>query len=58
MSCSPKRFSACSIVSLTSFTVAFTAESSMKSLAVTFATSLARLVFPVPGGPQKISDES
>ncbi len=55
---SPNRFSALAISCLTSFTVALTADSCTKTFEVDWAISLAIEVFPVPGGPQRITDES
>jgi hypothetical protein len=55
---SPSRCSALVISARTSFTEAVTAESCTNALEVNRAISRATEVFPVPGGPQKITDES
>jgi hypothetical protein len=49
-------FFAFSIVSLTSFTPEWTALSLKNGLSSFKAISWARVVFPVPGGPHKISE--
>ena len=56
--CCPIRSRAPAITSRTSFTDAFTAESGTNALVVASAMSRASVVFPVPGGPQKITDDS
>ncbi len=60
MRCSrcPSRSRAAAITSRTSFTDAFTADSGTNALVVASAISRASVVLPVPGGPQKMTDES
>ena len=53
--CSPRRWRARSITSRTSFTPAVTALSCSKARFVLPATARARVVLPVPGGPQKMA---
>ena len=55
---SPRRWRARSSVSRTSFTPALTALSCSKALLVWAAMAWASVVFPVPGGPQRITDDS
>ncbi len=55
---SPRRARARSATSRTSFTPALTADRVSNALAETPATRRAMVVFPVPGGPQKTTDES
>ena len=55
---SPRRRRACSATVRTSFTVADTADSGSKWLAVERATTRAREVLPVPGGPHRMADVS
>ena len=50
-------FSACSITVLISLIPLVTAEKSIKDDLVLLAMILARVVFPTPGGPQKIMEE-
>ena len=54
---SPRRWRARSSTSRTSFTPALTALSCSKALLVWAAMAWARVVLPVPGGPQRITDE-
>ena len=54
----PSRSWARAATSRTSFTVAVTAESCSNALAVVRAMSWAMVVLPVPGGPQRITDDS
>ena len=54
---SPSRCSALATISRTSFTLADTADSCSYALAVWRAMTWASVVFPVPGGPQKIADD-
>jgi hypothetical protein len=54
---SPRRCWARATTSRTSLTPAVTAESVSKALAVCPAITWARVVFPVPGGPQRITDD-
>ena len=56
----PRRwlFRASSIAARTSFTPASTAEMAMNSAPLCAATNRARVVFPEPGGPQRISDDN
>ena len=49
--------SACSITARISLIPLVTAEKSIKAAFVRLAMILARVVFPTPGGPQKIMDE-
>ena len=55
--CSARRRRARSTTSRTSFTPAVTAESCSNTLLVVAAISLASVVFPVPGGPHRITDD-
>ena len=55
---SPSRARARSMISRTSLTDADTAESCSKARLVVAATTWASVVFPVPGGPQKMAEES
>ncbi len=57
-SCCPIRSRAPAITSRTSFTEALTADSGTNALVVASAISRANVVFPVPGGPQKMTDDS
>lgn len=54
---SPRRLRARSTTSRTSLTPAVTAERVSKALAVVAAMTLARVVLPVPGGPQRMTEE-
>ncbi len=57
--CRPNRSrsrAACAITSRTSFTPAVTADNSTKRRPDAPATRCANVVFPVPGGPQRIAD--
>ena len=54
---SPSRARARSITSRTSLTVADTAESCSKARLVVAATTWAKVVLPVPGGPQKMAED-
>ncbi len=56
--CSPRRALARATTSRTSLTPALTADSVSKERAVTPAMRRARVVLPVPGGPQRITDVS
>ena len=56
--CSPSRPRARSTTSRTSFTPAETADRGSNALLVAPATRRATVVLPVPGGPQRITDES
>ena len=56
--CSPMRARARSATSRTSFTPAVTADSGSNAFSVAPATRRAIVVLPVPGGPQRITDES
>ena len=55
---SASRSRAPAITSRTSFTPAVTAESDTKARSVVDATTVARVVLPVPGGPQRMIEES
>ena len=55
---SPSRCSAWPTTSRTSFTLADTADSCSNALAVWRAMTWASVVLPVPGGPQRITDDS
>ena len=57
-SCSASRRRASAIASRTSLTPAVTADRATNALAVAPAISRARVVLPVPGGPQRITDDS
>ncbi len=52
----PSWLRAASIAARTSFTPAVTADSSVNRRLVTWLTTWARVVFPVPGGPHSSSD--
>ena len=54
----PRRSSARAEASRTSFTVAVTADSCSNAFDVVRAMSWAMVVFPVPGGPQRITDDN
>ena len=54
----PGPFFAFSIISLTSLTPELIALRVKKGLSDEFAIILASVVFPIPGGPQKINDGS
>ena len=56
--CSPMRARARSATSRTSFTPAVTADSGSNAFSVAPATRRAIVVLPVPGGPQRITDDS
>ncbi|MDQ1358833.1 MAG: hypothetical protein QOG44_3206 [Acidimicrobiaceae bacterium] len=56
--CSPIRCRAPAMTSRTSFTPAVTAESPTNARRVAPAINRARVVFPVPGGPQRITDDN
>ncbi len=56
--CSPMRARARSATSRTSFTPAVTADNGSNAFSVAPATRRAIVVLPVPGGPQRITDES
>ena len=56
--CSPSRLRARSATSRTSFTPALTALSGSNALSVAPAMRRAIVVLPVPGGPQRTTDES
>ena len=57
-SSSSSRLRAAAIVSRTSLTPAVTADSATKWRSVDDATTLASVVFPVPGGPHRMIDDS
>ena len=54
--CSPRRRSASAMASRTSFTPAAVAESVVRCLAVVSARRRARVVLPVPAGPQRMEE--
>ena len=56
--CSPSSRRASSTTSRTSLTPAVTADSGTKRLAVAVATTEARVVLPVPGGPHRMAEVS
>jgi len=58
---SPRKFRRCAAsatASRTSFTPAITADSATKPALISAAKIRPSVVFPVPGGPHRISDES